>query len=338
MPRIPPRGIVRRMVTGDRAPPESLSGAGVVPRKLWLVTLLAGSALWLAAAVAIVLTKNTILAPNLILLGTFLVPVCTVLFILSRPRPTTYLSVQSIVLGFLAGGTAGVMLTGTVEIYILPDAVFTNTIIGTVEEGGKALIVLGVASMVRMRIPRDGMVLGATIGAGFAAFESAGYALGEMIREAPTHPVLRVLETQAFRAVFAPFGHITWTALMGGALFASAWWTGRFRIDRRVVATFVGVVALHAAWDASYGFGIDVTRWLGGAGFTLRWPNTAAWAAEPTGAELIRFQVVYDGMLVICAAVGYYWAYRCWRTYAPDRWARTHPRDEAEPAGTVAAR
>jgi RsiW-degrading membrane proteinase PrsW (M82 family) len=123
--------------------------------------------------VAIVLTDNTILAPNLILLGTFLVPICTVLFILSRPR-STHLSVHAIVLGFLAGGTAGVMVTGTIEIYVLPDAFATNTLIGIIEEGGKALILVAVAAVVRTRVPRDGMVLGATIGAGFAAFESAG--------------------------------------------------------------------------------------------------------------------------------------------------------------------
>jgi hypothetical protein len=83
------------------------------------------------------------------------------------------------------------------------------------------------------------MVLGVVVGAGFSAFESAGYAFGEMIREGSRHPVLRVLETQAFRAILSPFGHITWTAILGGAIFAAAWSTGRFRIDRRVVLAFV---------------------------------------------------------------------------------------------------
>src|SRR5689334_10628777 len=89
---------------------EAIVEPGALPRRMWLVTLLVGTVLWAAVAVAILLTENTILVPNLILLGTFLVPVCTVLFVLGRPR-TTRLTVQGIVLGFLAGGTAGVMVT-----------------------------------------------------------------------------------------------------------------------------------------------------------------------------------------------------------------------------------
>ncbi len=163
-------------------------------------------------------------------------------------------------LGFLAGGTAGVVLSAVTEIYLLPDAVGTNAGIGLIEEGGKGLIVLAVATLVRPRVPRDGMVLGATVGAGFAAFESAGYALRVLIDHANDHPVLNILQTEAFRAVLAPFGHITWTAILGGALFASAWATGHFRVDRRVLFTFVGVVTLHALWDASYGWAIRDQR------------------------------------------------------------------------------
>jgi hypothetical protein len=227
------------------------------------------------------------------------------------------------------------MLTGTVEVYVLPDAVLTNTVIGLIEESGKALIVVAVAALmqVRPRVPRDGMVLGAIVGAGFSAFESAGYALGEMIVESPRHPVIRVLETQLFRAVLAPFGHITWSAILGGAIFASAWGTGRFAVDRRVVLAFAGVVALHAAWDAAYGFAIDISLWISGAPFTLRWPNTAAWAGEPTGALLWRFQLVYDCMLVVLGVIGCAWALRCWRAYHVERWARAHPRPMPAAAG-----
>ena len=207
--------------------------------------------------------------PNLILLGTFLVPVCTVLFVLARPREA-HLSVEVLILGFLAGGTAGVVLTGTTEVYVLPDHLGTNALTGVIEEGGKALILVAVASLVKVRVPRDGMVLGATVGAGFAAFESAGYALGALIQYTDDHPLLNVLQTEAERAVLAPFGHITWTAILGGAIFASAWSTGRFRLDRRVLWTFLGVVTLHGCWDASYGCAIRISEGLGGEGWVLR--------------------------------------------------------------------
>ena len=90
-------------------------------------------------------------------------------------------------------------------------------------------MLLLVAHQVRHREPRDGMVLGAVVGAGFAAFESAGYALQTLLDNLNDQTVLAILEIEAFRAVLAPFGHITWTALIGGALFASSR-GGRFRV------------------------------------------------------------------------------------------------------------
>jgi RsiW-degrading membrane proteinase PrsW (M82 family) len=306
------------MEESERPIHEAVVAPGALPRRMWLVTLVVGAVLWAVVAVAILLTGNTILVPNLILLGTFLVPVCTLLFVLGRPRATG-LSVQGVVLGFLAGGTAGVVLTGTIEVYLLPDAVFTNTWIGLIEEGAKALLVVAVAAgVLRTRLPRDGMVLGAAVGAGFAAFESAGYALGELVAESDRHPIVRILETELFRAVLAPFGHITWTAIMGGALFAAAAGTGRFRLDRRVAATFVGVVALHALWDAAYGVAIRISLGLGGGDWKLKWPNTESWPGEPRGAELWRFQLVYDVFLAILGTLGYLWALRRWRGSARD--------------------
>jgi RsiW-degrading membrane proteinase PrsW (M82 family) len=290
-----------------------------IPRRLWLIALVVGLVLWIAGAASTAITEDTILVPNIIILGTFLVPVCTVLFVLARPREA-HLTAETLVLGFLAGGTAGLVLTAVTEVELLPDAAASNLGVGIVEEGGKALILVAVATLVRPRVPRDGMVLGATVGAGFAAFESAGYALRALIENADDHPVLNIVETEAFRAVLAPFGHITWSAILGGAIFASAWSTGRFRLDRRVVWTFLAVAALHGLWDASYGCAIRISQGLGGEGWTAGWPNTAAWVGTPTGADLARFQVVYDVLLAINAIVGLTWALRRWRVYRIDRW------------------
>lgn len=302
-----------------------------VPRWLWLWVLLGGSLMWVATAVAIELTDNTIVVPNLLLLGTFLVPVCTVLFVLALPREA-HLTTETLVLGFLAGGTAGVVFTGTTEVYVLPDTILTNGLIGLIEEGGKGLILLGVAMFVVPRVPRDGMVLGATVGAGFAAFESSGYALRVLIEHGDDHPVINVLETEALRAVLAPFGHITWTALFGGALFASAWATGRFRLDRRLVWTFIGVVVLHGSWDGAYGTAIRISNALGGGGWEFGWPNTASWVGTPSGADLWRFQLIYDGLLAIVGAIGLVWVIRRWRAFQIDRWKTAHPRPEPERA------
>src|SRR4051812_50098715 len=95
-----------------QAIPERAVAPAMLPRRLWLVTFLVGVVLWAAVAVAIALTDNTVLVPNLILLGTFLVPVCTILFVLGRPREA-HLSVETLMLGFVAGGPARGVLPRT---------------------------------------------------------------------------------------------------------------------------------------------------------------------------------------------------------------------------------
>ena len=160
---------------------------------------------------------------------------------------------------------------------------------GVIEETGKGLVLLAVAHTVHHREPRDGMLLGAVVGAGFASFESAGYALQTMLEHLDDHTIADILETEAFRGVLAPFGHITWTALLGGALFASSR-GGRFRVTTRLAATFVGVIALHALWDQTYGWAIMFARAVTGDGWELAWPNAQAWItlAEPGGARLVQ--------------------------------------------------
>ncbi len=301
--------------------------AQAVPRRLWLYVLVIGVVVLLIVAFITEITDDTILVPNVIMVGSFLVPVCAVLFVLGLPRET-HLTVEVLVLGFLAGGTAGVVVTAVTEIYVLPDVVGTNALIGLIEESGKILILLVVARLVSTRVPRDGMVLGATVGAGFAAFETSGYALRVLIEHGDDHAILSILETEAFRGLLAPFGHITWTAILGGAVFASAWSTGRFRFDRRVGLTFLGVIALHGCWDASYGWAIRVSQWLGGEDVVFDWPNTASWVGTPTGADLTRFTVAYDTLLVILAVIGAIWVVRRWRAYQIDRWSSAHPRTD----------
>ena len=158
------------------------------------------------------------------------------------------------------------------------------------------------------------MVLGAVVGAGFAAFESAGYALQAMLENIDERPVVNILETEAFRAVLAPFGHITWTALLGGALFASSR-GGRFHVTGRLVGTFVGVVALHAVWDQAYGWAVALSKGVSGVGWALIWPNEEAWAAAPNAEQLLWFKVFYNAILVVLSLIGLIWVVHEWRFY-----------------------
>jgi hypothetical protein len=134
-------------------------------------------------------------------------------------------------------------------------------------------------------------------------------------------PLINILETEAFRALLAPFGHITWTALLGGALFASSR-AGRFHLTTRLVGTFAGVVALHAVWDQTYGWAVMLSEGVTGAGWTLRWPNQEFWSVEPSAGQLVWFNVFYDAILAIVALIGLVWILREWHVYGGWRAAR----------------
>src|SRR3954453_12436541 len=250
---------------GDGAPPPAATAVPPehlvqLPARLWKVVLGFGAAVWILSAVVTEVTGDTILVPTVIVVGSFLVPTTMVAFALSRPRDG-HLTTEGVVLGFLGAGTLAVVGTALLETYLLPPNAGTFLAVGVIEELGKACVLVAVAMQLPRHEPRDGIVLGAVVGAGFAAFESAGYALQTLIENLDDKSVVAILEIEAFRAVLAPFGHITWTALIGGALFASSR-GGRFHVTGGLVLTILGVVTLHALWDQSSGWAVMLTKAL----------------------------------------------------------------------------
>ena len=299
-------------------PPAAHEHFVLIPKRVWKLLLAVGAVVWIVAAVVTEVTDDNILVPTVIIVGSFMVPVTVAAFALSRERGG-YLTTEEVLLGFLAAGTLGVITTALLEVYLLPAAAGTFIAVGFIEEVGKGAVLLAVAHQVHHREPRDGMVLGAVVGAGFAAFESAGYALKAMIDNLQDRPLVNILETEAFRAVLAPFGHITWTALLGGALFASSR-AGRFHLTTRLAATFVGVVTLHAIWDQAYGWGVALSKGVSGVGWALVWPNDEAWPVTPSAEELLWFNVFYNAILVVLGLIGLIWVLREWHVYG--RWRR----------------
>jgi RsiW-degrading membrane proteinase PrsW (M82 family) len=285
-----------------------------LPTRVWKFLLAGGVVTWLVAAVVTEITGDNILVPTVIIVGSFLIPVTMAAFALSRQRDG-YLTTEEVVFGFILAGTLGVVGAALLETYLLPAASGTFIAVGWIEEIGKGAVLLLVAHQVHHREPRDGMVLGAVVGAGFAAFESAGYALQTLLDNLDHRSVIAVLEIEAFRAVLAPFGHITWTALIGGALFASSR-GGRFRVTRRLVLTILGVVAIHALWDQSTGWAVMLTKGLVmDQGWHIVWPNAQTWVIAPTGSALTWFNAFYDGLLFVWGVVGATWVVLAWRHY-----------------------
>ena len=291
--------------------------------------LVVGTLVWLVTGVVAGVTGVENLVANVILLGSFLAPVALVLLALARTGDGE-LTAENVILAFLGGGVLGTIFAALTEQYFLPSAVGTFVGVSLFEETAKALVVVAVGTRIANRRGRDGMILGAIVGAGFASFESAGYALQTFIDHRGDHAVLDIASTEIQRAILSPFGHPTWTALIGGAIFA-AWRGARFSPVWPVVWTCAGVVVLHAFWDAAYGISILVARGLAGD-WELAWPDTEAWIGTPTGSELITFNVTYDVLIGLNCVIGTIWLVRRWRRYrAEAATAETGPAPGSQP-------
>ncbi|MBM7802860.1 RsiW-degrading membrane proteinase PrsW (M82 family) [Curtobacterium luteum] len=213
----------------------------------WWKTLLSGFLLWVVTIVVTVVTQNTNLVPTIILLGSFLVPFTVVLFVIERVTGT--ISTMQLVTAFFVGGILGVLGASLLEANLRQDALLYIAV-GFVEEFVKGVLLVVVAWRVRPKSARQGALLGATVGAGFAAFESAGYAFNAAITSRGID-LVSLLQTEVVRAILSPVGHVLWTAILGAVLFGAARGGVRLRWSWTVLVAYVGVSLLHGLWDSN---------------------------------------------------------------------------------------
>ncbi|QDP96808.1 PrsW family intramembrane metalloprotease [Microlunatus elymi] len=218
-------------------------------RGWWWKTLIGGAALWLITAAVTLATENSNLVPTVILLGSFLVPFSVVLFAAERVEGN--LDTLWLMMAFFVGGVFGVLGASILEVNLKPSW-HLYLAVGAIEEFVKGLVFIVVGWRVAPKVGRQGALLGATVGAGFAAFESAGYAFNAGLTRRGVD-VVSMLETEAVRAVLTPVGHVLWTAILGAAIFAAAGARGKYRFTWTIPLAFVMVAILHSLWD-SMGF------------------------------------------------------------------------------------
>jgi hypothetical protein len=148
------------------------------------------------------------------------------------------------------------------------------------------------------------MVLGAAVGFGFAALESAGYAFTALFGSSGLS-LLNLVETEALCGILAPFGHGLWTAIIGGALFATA--ARSRRGPPRLVGSLVGwyllIAMLHALWDASGSVAYWLTLLL--TGTPMQWTLIGQGAAPAaTQTQVHVYTVVNWSLLLLDAVIG----------------------------------
>jgi RsiW-degrading membrane proteinase PrsW (M82 family) len=266
----------------------------------WLVVFVVGLVLWIAAILVTAITRNSNLIPTDVLLGSFLVPVTAVIWNFDHDVDSV-LTGQRIFVTFVVGGVLGVLAASVFESPLSQNSPLGYVAVGFIEEAVKFAALLGAAVGLRRYTTRDGIVLGATVGFGFAALESAGYAFNALFT---VHglSLASLVATEALRGLLAPLGHGLWTAIVGGALFHASGRANRLRVTGGVIGAYLLVSILHSLWDSMRGIALILTALLTlASGQSLGMQSGAPSASDE---QVVLFNLINFGGIVVVSAIG----------------------------------
>ncbi len=189
--------------------------------------------------------RNVNFIPGLILVGAFAVPLTTLIFFWEMNAPQNIAFYRVIFVGLIGGMLS--MLVALVFFDILKNNINPITI-GIAEELAKAITVISFVRFRKYKYILNGLLMGAAVGAGFAAFETAGYALRSLMSGDAQNLYITIL----WRGLLAPGGHVAWAALTGAA-FCRVQGDQPFKLNMLVkvkfLRVFLLVVLMHALWD-----------------------------------------------------------------------------------------
>ncbi len=193
--------------------------------------------------------RNTNLLPGLMMVGSLVVPLATVFlfFELNTPRNVSF---HRVLMLACLGGTAS-LFVALIGFQVSNLSWLGASQAGIVEETGKLLVVALLVGRPRYKYILNGMLFGAAVGAGFAVFESAGYAFNILLsNEGGLNAMLANIRVRAF---LSPFGHVAWTAIAAGALWrvkGVRTVTPAMFFNKRFLGAFLFPVLLHMAWNS----------------------------------------------------------------------------------------
>ena len=237
--------------------------------------------------------QNPNLVPGLMFVGNFAIPFCVAVFFfeLNVRREVPFFDV---LIAMFYGGLIS-LIFALALVSVSPDLFMW--IAGPLEEPAKLLAVILIASNRRNGRVLTGLLLGAGVGAGFAAFESSGYTFTELARFISSSTAAELITSinpaqghaiaqsaslinpdavMQIRALITPFGHIVWTAITAGAY----WLTLKYRMDEGLRdyhatgidwAAFADVrflrialipVVLHLVWNTTWLAEFGLLRFL----------------------------------------------------------------------------
>jgi RsiW-degrading membrane proteinase PrsW (M82 family) len=231
----------------------------------WRGIFLTGFLLWIGSVAVTALTRNTNVIPTVVLLGSFLVPTTGVVWYVDHYQ-SPELSGSLVARAFIVGGVLGVMASAILESLFVQPGMAMYFGVGLIEEGAKLLALMYVVRGMARRTIRDGIVLGAAVGFGFAALESSGYAFNALLVVENGQPVGLSLSdlviTEFLRGILAPLGHGLWTGLLGGILFRELP-NGGWRPTPGLLGAYLFVSILHSLFDSAGGIAVSLAALTG---------------------------------------------------------------------------
>ena len=227
--------------------------------------------------------QNPNLVPGLMFVGNFAIPFCVAVFFyeLNVRREVPCLEVMRAM--FYGGLMSLIFALGLVAV----SPHLLAWIAGPIEEPAKLVAAILIAGSRRNGRILTGLLLGAGVGAGFAAFESSGYTFAELARFISSSTAAQLITSinpaqgyamaqnaslinpdavMQVRALITPFGHIVWTAISAGAY----WLALKHRIaegrrpcnatgidwaafaDVRFLRIAIVPVVLHLVWNTTW--------------------------------------------------------------------------------------
>ena len=224
-------------------------------RHTWFRVLFIGLILFGITDAALFLTDNPNLAPTVILLGAFLVPVTFVLYLYQRFHHREF-PVNLLAVTFLFGGVVGLVVAAVLEWGTLRSLNLLSLLgVGAVEESAKLLFPIFIFLRGKYRHEVDGLLIGIACGMGFATLETMGYSLVSLVSAQGNVGALD--GTLLVRGLLSPVGHAAWTGYVCAVIWLERERAHRLIPNRTVLTAFIVVVLLHTSWDA---FGSITTR------------------------------------------------------------------------------
>ena len=194
---------------------------------------------------------NSNFLPAMIMLAAFAVPV-TILIFFFEINVFRNIPFYKVMKYFVWGG--GLSLILAILFFSLDfntdiSTYFGAMMVGLIEEVAKAAIVAAfLFKSKKSNYILDGLLIGAAVGAGFAAFETAGY----ILRFGLNNGLQTMLEVIKFRGFLAPGGHVAWAAIEGAGLMYVKGFEKldkKHLNDKRFLLICLIPIVLHGVWD-----------------------------------------------------------------------------------------